>query len=111
MKAFWVIGDLGVITSNQQIKRDGIQEENFFSQQHNLPTKNDGLTHFISILILYVCILSDQIISRILVERNRMFPLFVQYLQKYELLFHVMLVSIMPWPSLLSLHICKKRKY
>ena len=68
MKAFWVIGDLGVITSNQQIKRDGIQEENFFSQQHNLPTKNDGLTHFISILILYVCILSDQIISRILVE-------------------------------------------
>ena len=68
MKAFWVIGDLGVITSNQQIKRDGIQEENFFSQQHNLPTKNDGLTHFISILILYMCILSDQGISRILVE-------------------------------------------
>ena len=50
MKAFWVIGDLGVITSNQQIKRDGIQEENFFNKQHNLPTKTNRLTHFISML-------------------------------------------------------------
>ena len=39
-----------------------------------------------------------------------MFQLFVQYLQKYELLFHVMLVTIMPWPSLLSLHISKHLK-
>ena len=50
MKAFWVIGDLGVITSNQQIKRDGIQEENFFNKQLNLPTKTNRLTHFIFML-------------------------------------------------------------
>ena len=95
MKAFWVIGDLGVITSNQQIKRDGIQEENFFNKQHNLPTKSQWTDtfNFHANFVFVYSIISDYEQN---ISRNRMFELFVQYIQKYELLFDVMLVTIMP---------------